>query len=241
MGMGMSEATFTWQAVAKGALEGLPFGVSSVIYGLGFGVIASAAGLTVFEAAAMSALVFSGTAQFGVVQAWSASLSLVAAFATVLITNIRYVLLGAALRPWLGSLPAKISLPALLTLVDGSFARAMAARADGESDVGHLIGASLVSWFGWVCGTIGGYGVGFLVANPKRFGLDFVVVAFCASALALMWKGRAQTLPVVVAVVAAYVCDRFIGGSWAVIAGALGAALVGAFSYRSAIAAKATP
>lgn len=228
----METATFSWRALVRGMRDGIPFGVSSIVYGLGFGVVASAAGLTVVEAAAMSALVFSGTAQFGVVQAWSASLGYVAAFVTVLVTNIRYVLLGAALRPWLGALPARISLPALLTLVDGSFARAMAARAAGERDVGGLIGTSIISWLGWVGGTVGGYGVGLLIANPRRFGLDFVVISFCASALALMWKGRAQTLPVAAALAASYACDRLIGGTWAVIAGALAAALAGAFLYR---------
>ncbi|MFM2423590.1 MAG: hypothetical protein RL291_2120 [Pseudomonadota bacterium] len=228
----MGDATFSWPAFRRGMVEGLPYGVSSVVYGLGFGVVASAAGLTVIEAAAMSALVFSGTAQFGVVQAWSASLGFVAAFVTVLVTNIRYVLLGAALRPWLGNLPARLSFPALLLLVDGSFARAMAQRAEGERDVGGLLGTSVVSWLGWLLGTVGGYVVGALVQNPRKFGLDFVVIAFCASALAMMWKGRAQILPVVAGLAAAAVGNFWLGGTWAVVGGGIAAAIAGSVMYR---------
>lgn len=223
----MGDATFSWRGVARGLLDGLAFGVSSTVYGLGFGVVAAAAGLTILEASVMSALVFSGTAQFGVVQAWGAGLSPVAAFVTVLVTNVRYLLMGASMRPWLGALKARMTAPALLLLVDGSFARAMAGRAQGQTDVGILLGTSIVSWAGWIIGTVGGYGVVTVVANPKRLGLDFVVVAFCASALALLVKNKSDLVPVGVALVAAVLFERVAGGSWPVVAAAVAAAIVG--------------
>jgi predicted branched-subunit amino acid permease len=221
------KATSTWAGLRAGLADGLPFGLSSIVYGIGFGVIASEAKLTLLEAAIMSAVVFSGTAQFAIVQAWGAGLSLVGVFVTVLVTNARYVLLGAALRPWLGTLPKRLTWPTLALLVDGSFVRAMAARARGISDLGALLGPSLVSWLGWVGGTAAGFLVGQSI-NARTFGLDLVVVSFCASSLALLFKGRSDLWPIGAAIVAAICADRFLGGSWPVIAAALAATVVGA-------------
>lgn len=44
--------------------DSIPVGISIGVYGLAFGVAAIGAGLTTLEAAAMSALVFAGAAQF---------------------------------------------------------------------------------------------------------------------------------------------------------------------------------
>ena len=111
-----TSATFTAAGVRRGMALAIPFGGSSLIYGLGFGVLASQMGLSVAEAVVMGALVFSGTAQFAVVQAWGTGPALVAVFATVLVANARYFLMSAALRPWLGSLGRVNAVTALVTV-----------------------------------------------------------------------------------------------------------------------------
>ena len=58
---------FTWAGFRRGAMLSLPFGASSFVYGIAFGVLASEAGLSAAESAVMSATVFSGTAQIAVV------------------------------------------------------------------------------------------------------------------------------------------------------------------------------
>ncbi len=112
-------ATFTWGGVKRGIAIALPFGASSVIYGLGFGVLAAQVGLSVAEAVIMSALVFSGTAQLAILQTWSAAPALLPIFATVMIANARYILMGATLRPWLAPLPQG---RVMLALLDSSTA-----------------------------------------------------------------------------------------------------------------------
>ena len=49
-------------------MHSLAFGASSFVYGIAFGVLASEAGISMAEAAIMSATVFSGTAQMAVLQ-----------------------------------------------------------------------------------------------------------------------------------------------------------------------------
>jgi predicted branched-subunit amino acid permease len=228
-----SSASLTLAGTWQGILIGLPFGASSILYGVGFGVLAAQVGLTVLEGVAMSATVFSGTAQIAILQAWSASQALLALFATVMVVNSRYILMSAALRPWLATVPRWRVIPALLILVDGTFAIAMRERARGVTDAGVLLGSSLISYLGWVAGTALGYWVGALLPDPRVIALDFLVIAFCASAAALMWKPGIDPWPPLAAAVAASVVQFLLPGAWAVVAAGVTGALVAAFRYRA--------
>jgi predicted branched-subunit amino acid permease len=223
--------TFTWAGVKRGIAIALPFGASSVIYGLGFGVLASQVGLSVLEATIMSALVFSGTAQLAVVQTWSATPALLPVFATVMIANARYFLMGAALRPWFAPLRQGRVTLTLLTLVDGAFAIGMRENSSGRRDAGVVLGANLISFTGWVFATGLGFAFGRLVPDPKVFALDFIVVAFCASFAATMWQGRSDWAAVAAAIAAAVLVDRFAPGPWVVVAAAFAGVIVGAAAH----------
>ncbi len=211
---------------------GLPLGGSGFIYGLAFGTLAQSKGLSIFEAFLMSALVFSGTAQIAVVQIWQTHPSLLPAALIVLFANVRYVLMSASLRPWMGDLPAWKALLPLAFMVDGAYAAGTRAHANGDGDAGVMLGTSLASFSGWVVATVLGFMSGQWIANPKLIGLDFVVIAFCASAAAMMSRTVRNVWPVVAAVVAVVALDRFAPGPWTVVGAAMAAALVGAVLHR---------
>jgi predicted branched-subunit amino acid permease len=223
--------TFTWAGVKRGIAIALPFGASSIIYGLGFGVLASQVGLSVLEAVIMSALVFSGTAQFAILQSWSAGLALLPVFATVMLANARYILMGAALRPWFASLRQGRVTLTLLTVVDGSFAIGMRERAAGRNDAGVVFGAGLISYVAWVAATGLGFALGQLVPDPKVYALDFIIVAFCASSAALMWRGKSDLAPAAIALAAAILVNLVAPGPWVVVAAAVAGVIVGALRH----------
>lgn len=226
------EATrLTWGGIREGMLMSLPFGASSIVYGLIFGLLASEAGLRLAEAVIMSALVFSGTAQMAALQMFDGATGLLPIFATVLVVNARYILQGAALRPWFRDLPAAQSSGTLMFLVDGSFAVAMREYAKGRRDAGLLLGSELLSYATWVVATGFGFWFGKLIGDPKRYGLDFILVAFCATAAALMWKGPRDLSLLIAAGLAAAVTDKLAGGAWAVVAAGLAGVLVGALRH----------
>ncbi len=218
--------------VRRGATMALPFCASSIVYGLAFGLMAAGVGLSTAEAVAMSALIFSGSAQVAVVQAWSGQPSLPAVFAMVVVANVRYVLMGAALRSWLAPLgPLKASL-ALLPLVDGSFALASRARAMGDNDAGLLVGSAIISYGGWIVGTGVGTMAGQLIPNPKAWGLDFIIVAFCAASAVTLVRNRTDIWPALAAILAVWLCELFAPGPWTVVAAGLAGAVVAAIFYR---------
>ena len=227
-------ATLTLAGARKGFVIALPFGASSVLYGLGFGVLAAQVGLSVLEAVVMSAAVFSGTAQIAILQAWSSSQALLALFATVMVVNSRYILMSAALRPWLGAVSRWRVTAALLILVDGTFAIGMREKSRGETDAGVMFGASLISYLGWVVGTAMGHSVGALLPDPRVVALDFLVIAFCASAAALMWKPAIDPWPPLAAAVAALTVQYFVPGAWAVVAAGIAGASIAAVRYQPA-------
>lgn len=226
-----SSVTLTRAGLKRGALLALPFSASSIVYGVAFGLLATGTGLTKLEAVSMSALVFSGSAQVAVLQTWTANVAPIAVFVTVLVANIRYVLMSAALRAWLAPLGPLKAMLVLLPLVDGSFAIAFRERGRGDNDAGVLLGSSLISWSGWVIGTGLGTVAGQLITNPKAIGLDFIIVAFCAASATLMLRTRADLWPAGAAVAAVVLTERFAPGPWTVVAAGVAAAVVAAIRF----------
>ena len=235
-----STVAVTRAGLLRGARLSLPFCASSIVYGLAFGLLAEGAGLSSLEAVIMSVLVFSGSAQVVVLQTWTDHPALLAIFITVLLANMRYVLMGAALRSWLAPLGGLWTTLLLLPLVDGSFALSLRERARGDHDAGVLLGSSLISYFGWVVGTATGTVTGQLIANPKAIGLDFIIVAFCAASAAMMLRERAELWPALAAIAAVIACERFAPGPWTVVVAGIAAAIVGAMRYRAPVPAPAS-
>lgn len=95
----------------KGILGGvkamLPVGIFVIPYGLAYGVAAIEHGLSPFQATAMSILVFSGAAQFAVLELWQEPLLYLPIGLIVLAVSSRHIFIGAALSPWLRHLPSK--------------------------------------------------------------------------------------------------------------------------------------
>ena len=233
-------ATFTAAGLVRGLRMSLPFFGSSVVYGVAFGLLAAGLGLSTLEAAAMSALVFSGSAQIAVLQAWTTGPTLLAVFITVIVANIRYILMGAALRPWLAPLGTLKAWLALLPLVDGTFALVQSARARGDHDAGLMIGTGLVALIGWTAGTAFGTLAGQLIANPRAIGLDFIIVAFCAASATVLFRGRSDLWPALTAVAAVVLCETFAPGPWTVAVAGIAAAIAAAILYEAPKAAVET-
>ena len=82
--------------------EGLTVGIATGAYGISFGALGVAAGLTILQTCALSLLVFTGASQFalvGVVASGGAALS---GTATALLLGLRNGLYGLRLAPLLG-------------------------------------------------------------------------------------------------------------------------------------------
>lgn len=220
---------FTFAGVRRGFITAQPLAIGAVVYGITFGILALGSGLSLVDAMVMSLTLYSGTAQTATVGAISAGAGIYATVATIVLLNARYVLYGAAIRPWLsGATPLKAYL-SLYFLGDANWVVAMKARESGERDAGFVLGSGLAMFFPWMAGTLVGAIAGGWIPNPKALALDFFLVAFCAALMVTMVGAKANVLSVVAALVAALAVDRFISGGWPIVAAGVAGILVAYF------------
>src|SRR5690606_23566288 len=130
-------ATFTVTGFARGLRDGIPFSPGIVAFGIVFGILAVEAGLTPWSATVMSTVVYAGTAQMLALQSWH-NAGLITVILAVFAMNARYVLFGAAVRPWMRGLPGWIVYPSLFLLVDLNWMQAMREQAAGRRDAGQF-------------------------------------------------------------------------------------------------------
>jgi predicted branched-subunit amino acid permease/uncharacterized membrane protein len=179
----MPSSSFTAE-VQRGARTFLPVALSVAAYGLVWGVLAGQARLSVLEVLAMSSLVFAGSSQFVALTMWTpAHLPIFSIVVAVAIVNVRMILLSATLRPLLGDLPLRRSLPAIFFVADEQWAVTMAEVHRGRGSVGFYVGTAVLTWAAWVGSTVAGRLLGSAIADPAQFGLDF---AFTATFIALL-------------------------------------------------------
>jgi len=96
------DVNFTAAGLRRGYLAAQPLALGVFVYGVTFGLLARNAGLSIIEAVLMSATVYSGSAQTATVSGIAAGAGIGASVVTILMLNARYLLYGAAWRPWLG-------------------------------------------------------------------------------------------------------------------------------------------
>lgn len=161
--------------------DALAIGLATGAYGISYGVLGVAAGLSTAKTCVMSLLVFTGASQFAVVGVLGAGGGVAAALAPALLLAARNALYGLALVPVLrGRLPARAAQSQLI--IDESTAMA---RAQPDPELAHraflLTGLSVFLF--WNLGTLAGALVGTGLGDPRSLGLDAM---FPAAFLALL-------------------------------------------------------
>lgn len=224
---------FTLRGAKTGARAALVLAPSIMAFGATFGVLAGVNGLSLAEAAVMSAIVCAGTAQFAALQIWTDPVSWAAVGFASLAMNSRYVLFSATLRPWFGGLSPGRAYGSLFFLYDSNWAMAMRDRQAGHEDAAHLIGGGLTMCVTWTAATMIGHAFGGLIGDPKRLGLDFMLIAFFATMAVGVWRGRSDLVPVVFAAAVAVLADRLLPSPAYIVVGALAGSIAGAWRYRS--------
>jgi 4-azaleucine resistance transporter AzlC len=180
--------------------DGLAVGVATGAYGIGFGAVSVASGLSVAQTCVLSLLVFTGASQFalaGVVAAGGAPMS---GAATALLLGTRNTLYGLRMAPllrWRGWRRAA----AAHVLIDESTAMSVNRESTAAARLGFLTTGGSVFVL-WNLATAVGAFAGEAVGDPRTFGLD---AAVGAAFLALLWPRLKDRRNVLVGVLAALV------------------------------------
>jgi predicted branched-subunit amino acid permease len=182
--------------------QGLSVGIATGAYGISFGALAVAAGLDVWQAQALSALMFTGGSQFafvGIVGGGGLAAA-PAAIAASSMLGIRNALYALELTQLLGVRRLR-KLAAAHVTIDESTAVAVSQDDVRAARTGFWVtGVSI--FLLWNLMTLVGALVGNALGDPKQWGLD---AAACAAFTALLWPRLKSRDAVGIAVVAAVV------------------------------------
>lgn len=221
---------WTFAAFRHGALSMIPLLPGLAAFSMAFGTVAARKGFSLADTLLMTGTVFAGMAQMIVMENWPVRLTVAAIAGTVAVTalvNLRFLLIGATLRPWLAKEPAHKVYPTLFLLTEPNWLLSMRYRADGGSDPCFLLGSGVMIYVVWVLMAIPGYWLGASVGDPRAFGLDLIVPAFFVAMLVPLSRGKRGTAGWVVGGAVAIAADQLFGGFWYLIAGALAGAVAG--------------
>jgi len=179
---------------------GLSIAAAVGVYGVSFGALSVAAGLSVWQTVALSALMFTGGSQFAFIGVIGGGGTGAAAWAAATLLGIRNGVYGMQLKALIRPGARRIPLMAQLT-IDESTATAVA-QDEHEERVRGFWTAGVGVWVLWNTFTLVGALAGNAIGDPKLWGLDGAAVA---AFLGLLWPRLTGKDPVAVAVAAAVV------------------------------------
>lgn len=218
-------------AFRAGLLRTAPVALGVFAYGLVFGALTHEAGLSTIEATAMSAIVFSGSAQFVALGIWTLPPPIATLALATFLINFRFFLMAATMTPVLRGWSLARALPAMFWVTDENWAVTMAAGERPRWGA-FFLGTGFALYVAWLAATIVGHALGSAVADPKSWGFDFAFPAmFLALAVGLARKAPAP-LVWIASAGAALLADRLIGGTAPVLIGGLAGAVVAALKPR---------
>ncbi len=174
----MQKYTYQRRELISGIKAELPITLGVVPFGMIYGVLALAAGLSPALAQAMSTIVFAGSAQFIGAQLIGASAPAAVLLLTTFIVNLRHLLYSASLSPHLRHLPSRWRWLLAYLLTDEAYVvtalrydRALTKTADYRHY--FFLGAGLTLWTAWQISTAVGIFLGAQV--PASWSLDFTL------------------------------------------------------------------
>ena len=211
----------------EGAMAVLPIMAAAAPFGLAIGTLATQKGLSVPEITFMSATVFAGGSQFVAVELWTSPAALGTLVLATLIVNLRHVLMGAALAPYLRRFGRGQLALALFAMVDETWALSLRrAQTKPLTPLNYFTMAAML-WVTWVSSALAGAALGSAIEDPSVYGFDFALAAIFLTLLAGMWRGVSTALPWAVAAATAVLVHWLVPGAWSVFCGAIAGGLVG--------------
>jgi len=190
------------QEFAHGCRDILPLILGAIPFGVIFGTLAVAAGLSGWQTMGMSSLVFAGSAQFIAVTLIIGGVGAAVVLLTTFVVNLRHALYSAALQPFVRHLPGRWRVPLAFWLTDEAFAvvQNRYARDDG-SPYKHwfFLGAALTMYISWQLATLAGVAFGRAVPDLASWGLDFAMIATFIGIAVPMMRTRPQVASALVA------------------------------------------
>ncbi len=210
----------------QGIKDTLPIMLGVVPFGLAYGTVAQATGLGAGETIVMSLLVFAGAAQFVSLPMFAAGEGMMMIGFTVLLINLRHLLMGASLSPYMARLPASLKALLCFGMADETYVVTINHAQSAGYSAGYQLGSNAVAYVTWAFSTIAGVILGSRIHDPLSWGVDFAMPAtFLALLIPRLIDKISLTIGLVAAVVSV-VASVTLPGKWYIIIACLAAVAI---------------
>jgi predicted branched-subunit amino acid permease len=170
---------WTPQAWPEGLRASMPLALPIAAVGISFGLLAAPL-LGAIPSILMSAVVWSGTAQFAALTILTSGGGTALAAGAGLLANTRFLPMGFAIAPSMRDGTLRRLLKGAL-LADASFV--IGNRGGGQFDISAIAWAAPVQYVAWLVGTVAGVVGATAIGEPTRWGLDVLFPVFYLSLL----------------------------------------------------------
>ena len=179
-------------------------------WGLMTGVAMMKSGMSVFEAVAMTLLVFAGSSQLAAIPLLVAGAPAWVILATGFCVNLRFVVFSLHLRQYMMAWPRLQRLSIGYFIADLNYVQFVQAypqasnKSDGQrSEMAYLSGNCFLNWIGWQIASL--CGIVLAAQVPLQWGLGFAGVLALVGILCSLCQTRMRAISLVVSGAAAVV------------------------------------
>ena len=179
----------------SGVRQELPLIVGVAPFGLVYGVLGVASGLTELQTILLSSILFAGASQVVFVQLLANGAPSPILATSVSVVNLRHSLYSASVASYLRKLPRKWRVLLAYLLTDEAYAVSINRFQNGDPSPNqhyHLLGTGITLWASWQVSTV--VGVYFGTTIPDGWSLDFVIPLTFIALVAPLLKGRSEVI-----------------------------------------------
>lgn len=199
----------------------VPFGITCGIMGL-------TAKMSGVETISMSVFVFAGASQFIGITMLGAGITGWGIFIlTTLLVNLRHLIMGTSLAPYMIRLPFPLQALLAFFLTDEAYALTISRIRKARYSVIYQFTVSTMLYLVWALATVAGVVLGSYIPDPLSWGLDFAMPATFLVLLIPLLADRVSLIVFGAAAVVSVFGALYLPGKWYIIIACLTASLIG--------------
>ena len=218
----------TWQSAKHGILTSGDYFLSTFMFGVMFGIAASAVGIQDWQALLMSATSFTASGQFAALEFWQAPLPLGTIALSVFLVSTRNVLLGMSMTYHFDGHSLQRRIVWLFLLNDPGVVTSFR-QADEVDRLGYVTGYGVSMMVSWLSSTLLGLNAAQLFASFDLGSVSFAGPLVMATMMMLFFKGsKSPPTPWIISGVAALVLLELGAANYLILLGSVLAGLIAA-------------